>query len=392
MGISDFYDLIKENCPEVLVEIKLTELSGIRIAVDISIFLNKYVKTAGPERWKDSFTIFLCKLKKHGIKPVCIFDGPNPPAEKKREQNRRRAEGAKIKEKIEHGKHLLEQLQNLTVLDEEPPQELIDDVKTILGARRGRNVDTTNYDDVYDIISGLRTSLSKKEKQVAPILPEYTVMAKELIEAMGFAYFQAEGEAETLCATMCCRGQVDAVLSEDTDVLAYGSPYLLSKIDLANDKVCIISHQAILEALELNHEEFLDLCILLSCDYNNRVKGFPPDGRKYKKPVPIGVKKAYTMIKEYRRLEKVEEYLEDPDPLNYRRCRVLFSIPKHIPDITVPCNKPIDEDAIIRFLKKYKVRTSIDYILSCWTPPEIDFGEDEVLSEEAEEIFDFEHK
>lgn len=385
MGISDFYDLIKENCPEVLVEISLTELSGIRIATDVSIFLNRYVKTAGPVRWVDSFIIFLCKLKKFGIKPVCIFDGPNPPIEKKREQNRRRAEGAKIKEKIDHGKHLLKLLEKLAINDEEPSDELVEDVKTIIGVRRG-NVDTINYADIYDIISGLKNSISKKEKQNSPILPEYSEMAKELITAMGFSYFQADGEAETLCATMCCRGEVDAVLSEDTDVLAYGSPYLLSKIDLANDKACLISHQAILQSLEMNHEEFLDLCILLSCDYNKRVKGIPPDGRKYKKPVPIGVKKAFSMIKEYRRLEQVEDYLEDPAPLNYRRCRVLFSIPEHIPNIQVPYNKPIDEDAMIRFIKKYNVRTSIDYILACWTPPEIEFEDlEEILSEEDDE-------
>jgi len=366
---------------DVLVTVKLEELRGQKVAVDISIFLNKFVKTCGGERWIDNFIYLLCALKRNGIKPVCIFDGPNPPIEKKREQERRRAEGAKIQQRINEGKRLIKKLEKMAASQEELDEATITDVKIVIGVRRGRNVDTINYDDIYDVLSGLKGCISKKEVQNLPIIPEYGKKAKEIIEIMGFCHFQAEGEAECLCATMCCLGLVDAVLSEDTDVMAYGTPFLLSKLDLKTETIVVVSHEAILEGMNMEHEEFLDLCILLSCDYNERVKGYPPDGKKYKKPTPIGAKKALCMIQEYRRLEYIEEHLEDSDPLNYRRCRELFTPLSELPHISIPYNKAIDEEALENFLKINKIRIKIEYILDTWKPIEINF-----MSSENEEI------
>jgi 5'-3' exonuclease len=389
MGISDFYEVIKEMCPWVLVEISLSEMSGLRFAIDVSIFLNKFIKTVGPQRWLANFIVFLCCLKRNGIKPVCIFDGPNPPIEKKREQMRRRAEGAKTKEKIEYGKKLIKKLREEYMPDDVPlGEEILNDIKTVMGKRRGKNVDSVNYDDIYDVVAGLEDVIARKEKQNLPILPEYGMKARELVECMGFAHFTAPGEAETLCASMCILGLVDGVLSEDTDVMAYGTPYLIAKLDITSEKVTVVSHEAILEAAGLIHEEFLDLCILLSCDYNERVKGYPPDGRKYKKPVPIGAKKAICMIQEYRRLEEVEKHLENPDPLNYRRCRELFTAPTELPEIaTLPCNGPILEDRLVKFLMENKVRITMDYIRAAWKPVDLHFqgengSDEEILTDE----------
>ena len=62
MGIQDFYKVLEEHCPDVMVNMKLSALSGIKIAVDISIFLNKFVKTAGEVKWIESFIILLCLI------------------------------------------------------------------------------------------------------------------------------------------------------------------------------------------------------------------------------------------------------------------------------------------------------------------------------------------
>ena len=90
MGIKDFYKLIKEQTPEQIHKYHLSEFRGYRFAIDISIFLNKYIRSAGEGLWMSTFFNFLCILKKHGIKSVCVFDGPNPPKEKLEEQQKRR--------------------------------------------------------------------------------------------------------------------------------------------------------------------------------------------------------------------------------------------------------------------------------------------------------------
>jgi flap endonuclease-1 len=390
MGISDFYDLINEHCPDVLVKMNLSELAGISVAVDISIFLNKYVKSAGPERWLESFIILLCTLKKNRIKPVCIFDGPNPPVEKKREQERRRAEAAKKGERIARGKILVKKLDvsyKSTSKTLEPA--LREEIKIIIGPKRGKT-QNVNYDDVHDVLSCLRDSVEKMEKQNLPILPIYSIKAKEIIEIMGFSHFQADGEAEALCSGMCHLGYVDAVLSEDTDVLAIGAPFLLSKIDISTQTITAISYADILASLNMKSEEFRDLCILLGCDYNDRVKGYPPDGKNRKKPVGIGVKGAFWMINEYRRLEEAEQYMVDSDPLNYRRCRELFTPPVDLPNISIPYNGLIDRQGLVDFISLNKIRTNINYILSVWKPTKLNFhyAEASTLEEDIEDTED----
>jgi len=131
------------------------------------------------------------------------------------------------------------------------------------------------------------------------------------------------------------------------------------------------------------------LCILLSCDYNNRVKGYPPSdtGKKCKKPECIGWVRAIAMINEYRRLENVEPYLEDATPLIYHRCRELFtSVSKQELDELIkikPYNsKPLIEE-ISRFLIKERLTVSIEYIEKCWEPVTLVFHDN---SEESEEI------
>lgn len=378
MGISDLYKVLDDYCNGVIVEIHLSDLRGLRVAVDISIFLNKYVKTSGPESWLSSFIMLLCILKRNGIKVIAIFDGPNPPIEKRNEQNRRRAEAAKKQNKINAGKRILKNLQDEYLPSNKPVDEnMINEIKAVVGYRRDKGPEITNYNDLKNIIDGLKNSIIRQDKQNSPILPIYSQQAKEVISIMGFPFFQADGEAEALCASLNVEGLVDAVLTEDTDVLAYGTPYLLSRIDLSREKVSLISHQDIITALGFTVERFRDLCILLGCDYNDRIKGFPPDGKKRKKPVSIGAKGAITMMLEYQNLEEAEKHIVDADPLNYRRCRELFT-PVPIPEMTIPYNKPINKDKLERFLKENKIRMNIQYILDTWKPVQMVFEEDDV--------------
>jgi flap endonuclease-1 len=145
-----------------------------------------------------------------------------------------------------------------------------------------------------------------------------------------------------------------------------------------------------LASLNMKSEEFRDLCILLGCDYNDRVKGYPPDGKNRKKPVGIGVKGAFWMINEYRRLEEAEQYMVDSDPLNYRRCRELFTPPVDLPNISIPYNGLIDRQGLVDFISLNKIRTNINYILSVWKPTKLNFhyAEASTLEEDIEDTED----
>lgn len=388
MGIQDFYGVLEEECPEVLINTRLEQLAGSSLAIDISIFLYKYVRTAGPDGWMDLFLLLLCTLKKYGMKAVCIFDGPNPPIEKKKEQDARRATVEKTRQKMKMAKRMKKVVDEKHIPDDKPLSSDLE--KEIRGILAGRKKDVTNYSDVYDVSLSLGNAIARWERQTLPITDDYRIQATEMVEAMGLAHFRAEGEAETLCAYLCIHGYVDAVLSEDTDVLAYGTPVLLSKFDAPSETVTYLSQENILNCLNLEYKSFLDMCILLSCDYNDRAKGFPVDGKKRKKPVSIGAKSVYPLISKFKTIENARKSsaLTDVTKLKYKRCRELFTIPNRVQNIVIPFTTEIKKNKLEELLKRHRCRIKATYIYDHWKPMKMIFeeGVEDVLERELEEM------
>lgn len=65
--------------------------------------------------------------------------------------------------------------------------------------------------------------------------------------------------------------------------------------------------------------QFIDLCIMLGCDYTNSIKG-------------IGPKRAIELIKAHKSLETIIEKLDTkkytiPEDWNYQQARLLFQNP-----------------------------------------------------------------
>ncbi|KAF9036524.1 hypothetical protein BDZ89DRAFT_930090, partial [Hymenopellis radicata] len=52
---------------------------------------------------------------------------------------------------------------------------------------------------------------------------------KTLLEALGYAYQTAPGEAEAELAWLCSSGAIDAVLTEDVDAALFGAPCILRR-------------------------------------------------------------------------------------------------------------------------------------------------------------------
>lgn len=379
MGVDHLLDVVRKECPEQLVTYRFDELFGWRIAVDISIFLYKYILSVGPEKWINPFIVLLCTLKKNGIKAVCIFDGKNAPKEKEKEREKRKIENQKKRDRMK----LCEEMRARLVKDYLPYNKPIkgdirEECRKLICPSKGR-IDTTDYRSGDDVVNSLVEIYTKLDNQTQSITEEHQKMAQKIVKLLGLACFVADGEAETLCAYLAIKGEVDAVFTEDTDVLAYGAPMMLrfgNEHKLGDNRLNGIHMELLLESLELNQEEFRDLCILLRCDYNRhngKIMGWPVDGKKYKKPQSIGWGRAWPMIQEYRRLEEVCKHLDDPSPLIYERCRELFTIPESVSIEMVPYNKPINAKKLAKFLDEHKVTIRLDYILDCWKPIKVNF-------------------
>jgi flap endonuclease-1 len=222
--------------------------------------------------------------------------------------------------------------------------------------------------------------------------------AKMIVKMLGLHCITADGEAEGFCASLLLAGQVDAIMTEDTDVLAYGCTLMLAFKDykFSEQKMVGVYLPSVLEHLELNQKEFTDLCILLGCDYNKRIKAWPQDGKDRKKPVCIGMKNALEFIQEFRSLDVIIDFIPDPEPLAYERCRELFIAPSLEGMEMAPYNLEPDYDALEEFFELNKVSVSVEHIRKCYEYCPTHYDDDEgfirlddgeVSSEGEEDVF-----
>jgi 5'-3' exonuclease len=91
---------------------------------------------------------------------------------------------------------------------------------------------------------------------------------KELIRAYGATYYDAPGEADELCALLVNTNKVWACLSEDMDLFVYGCKRVLRYISLNNQTAVLYYTKGILKELNMNQNEFREICVLSGTDYN----------------------------------------------------------------------------------------------------------------------------
>ena len=79
-------------------------------------------------------------------------------------------------------------------------------------------------------------------------------------------YCVAPYEADPQLVFIVTTGLADFVVTEDSDLLAYGCSHILLKLKLSGTCQSVYLSR-VLESLRLSKEEFTDFCILAGCDY-----------------------------------------------------------------------------------------------------------------------------
>ena len=108
-------------------------------------------------------------------------------------------------------------------------------------------------------------------KRCVFITPQQIEDCKELLNIMGIPYIQSPEEADSQCAYLNKLNLVDGVLTDDMDILTFGSKYIYRNLYSLSKKPSVISLDNILKFLELNYDEFIELCILLGSDYGTKI-------------------------------------------------------------------------------------------------------------------------
>jgi flap endonuclease-1 len=206
----------------------MSDLSGKRIAVDISIYLYRYETD---NSLLENMYLMLAIFREYNIIPIFIFDGKPPPEKKallvKRKEDREEAQ--------KEFANLKKQLDNI-------------------------NED----DDKQDILN----QMDILKKQIVQINKTKIEKVKDLIRAWGATYFDAPGEADELCALLVLNKKVWACLSEDMDLFVYGCTRVLRYFSIVNHTVVLYYMKGILQELSMNQKEFKDICIISGTDYN----------------------------------------------------------------------------------------------------------------------------
>jgi flap endonuclease-1 len=230
MGIKFLNQFLKTECDSSIKLISISELSGKKIAIDISIYMYKY---EAENNLIENMYLMLSIFRYYNIIPIFIFDG-KPPTEKKELLQKRKAD--KLEAQKEYN-NLKEQLQITQNIDESFKQEIICNM---------------------DIL----------KKQFIYINKEKIDKVKNLIRAYGASYIDALGEADELCALLVIKQQVWACLSEDMDMFVYGCSRVIRYLSLLNHTVVLYNMEQILIDIGINQKELREICVLSGTDYN----------------------------------------------------------------------------------------------------------------------------
>jgi flap endonuclease-1 len=231
MGIKYLNSFLRANSPNGIKCIQLSQLSGKKIAVDISIFMYKF-ETDGS--LIENMYLMLSIFRHYNIIPIFIFDG-QPPAEKKELLVKRREDKVTAEKEYKNLKKLLSA--GNEKMDDTEKQELI-------------------------------SSMDVLKKKFVYINKEHIAKVKILIRASGASYYDAPGEADELCAMLVIKEQVWACLSEDMDMFVYGCPRVLRYLSLMNHTAVMYNLDEILVELGITIKEFKEICVLSGTDYN----------------------------------------------------------------------------------------------------------------------------
>lgn len=260
MGIKNLSSLLNTYAPNCISKKQFSDLTGKKIAIDSALLIYSYVIAI--RNSSEDITNVDGEITSHihavvsktllyldnSITPIFVFDG-KPPVLKNETLDKR-------KEEREMAKRLMDDEEN---------------------------------DDK-------RTKLFKKS---TVITWKQMDQCKEILRAMGIPVIESPEESDSQCANLTKNDMVYGVGSEDMDILTFGSKKLLRNIS-SSKKNDIVEYdlEKALEELKYSYQEFIDLCILLGCDYVCHIDG-------------IGVKRAKEIIDEYRTIDNFLEKSND---------------------------------------------------------------------------------
>lgn len=290
MGIKGIKKLLHKKCKTGLYQTNIKQFANNIILIDTSIFLYKF-KYFGD--LKSNFTNFITKLLQHNITPIFVFDGRPTDNKLNNVLKERKEKRVKQQEKINKLKDELSE--HITFVDDLPP----------------------NYIEINlpEELQEKVNKLQKLKKQQICVTYKDVKGVKELFDILGVLYIHVEYEADIVIPYIINTYNLKPLcISDDSDFLPHNIN-LISKLDIKTGVVEYIDIIKIQEELNVTRNEFIDMCVLMGCDYCRSIRG-------------VGPMSAYKFIKQYKNLEMVFKKRKIEDTKEFIEARNIFIKPK----------------------------------------------------------------
>jgi len=227
MGVRNLNRFLRDKCKYEIKQISLRDLQNKKIVIDTSIYMYKF---KGDEGLIDGIYQLIMLFQYYNITPVFVFDGEAPQEKKK--------------------------LLKLRKIDKDEAE-----IKYNMAKERLSSCSKEEEVEIQaEMVSLKKKFIRLKNKDISEV--------KQLIKLCGITYYDADGEADQLCAKLVIKNKAYACLSEDMDMFVYKCPRVLRYLSLLNSTVVMYDFNEILNNLKWTSDEFQQICVLSGSDYN----------------------------------------------------------------------------------------------------------------------------
>lgn len=235
MGIKNFYKFINFNCPEAIEYISKNDLYNKKIGIDGNFWMYQIMASMKTNNIKifnyqnnDITHIYglyirIISILKIGIKPLFVFDGKCP--DLKLNTIRKRIDEKNISRK---------------------------------------KIEENNFENDKQKKKLLENSFFISKKEIED--------CKKLLFYMNIPFIQSFEEADSQLAYLSKNHFIDYVISNDTDILIFGSKNILPFFKSSNDIYKLINMETIKKKFNLTENDIIKLAIILGNDYNKSLQ------------------------------------------------------------------------------------------------------------------------
>lgn len=167
-------------------------------------------------------------------------------------------------------------------------------------------------------------NFKKKAQNCPPVnkikgFNDFNILKRYIKNVLKIPFLIAPNESEKYCSYLSRIKFVSAVYTTDTDCFAFGASLIITEIDFIKKIFHVSQPSVILNKLNITQETFVDFCIMLGCDFNEKVEGIGYNGLWH-------YIEKNNLLKMPNLIENLEKYYKDKDfkGIEKERCRYIF--------------------------------------------------------------------